>query len=330
MAPSITHKGIIVKEAIRRFNHLPSQTIARHVLATHGDLWENNLEIIRTSVRKYRGSQGKRSRTKTADKSLYLTGNEKIEMPATWRQKRTSYKLPPGTWLVMSDVHVPFHEKAPIEAAIQAGQAEKVDGVFLNGDIMDCAAVSYWPTVRRDFNAEVEATIDFLDFLRGEFPKQKIVYKPGNHEYRLPRYFLSKAPDLIGTPLAAMETVMGFERRGIDFLDYFQIVYAGKLPILHGHEVRMIARTVNPARGLFLRNKMFSLCGHCHTTSEHTSKTLEGTLMTCWSVGCLCDLNPDYNPYGNDWNWGFAVINVEKNGHFEVVNKRVLPNGKVV
>ena len=31
----------------------------------------------------------------------------------------------------------------------------------------------------------------------------------------------------------------------------------------------------------------------------------------------------------NDWNWGFAMINVEKNGNFEVTNKRVLPNGQV-
>ena len=75
-----------------------------------------------------------------------------------------------------------------------------------------------------------------LDFIRQEFPKAKIVYKPGNHEYRLPRYYASKAPEFIGSPLAAMESLIDFESRGIEFLDYYQKVKAGKLSILHGHE----------------------------------------------------------------------------------------------
>jgi hypothetical protein len=57
---------------------------------------------------------------------------------------------------------------------------------------------------------------------------------------------------------------------------------------------------------------------------------LKGELITTWSFGCLCDLEPEYNPYGNDWNWGFGLISIEKSGHFEVINLRVLPSGKVV
>ena len=320
-------KTKIVKDTIRRFFHLPNRTIARHILAVYGDRFDNDIEKIRSSIRYHTGKHGK------IDKKIgsgELFRDTPTKMPQTWRRKRTIYNLKPGLWLVLSDTHVPFHEPDPLEAAVQAGQAEGVDGVFLNGDIMDCAAVSYWQTEKRDFNAEIEATIDFFDWLKSEFPIKPIVYKPGNHEYRLPRYFMSKAPELVETPLAAMETVLGFEERNIEFLDYHQLVYAGRLPIIHGHEVRAISRTVNPARGLFLRAKTFAACSHCHSTSEHTPKTLEGKLLTTWSFGCLCDLNPDYNPLGNDWNWGFALINIEKNGQFEVVNKRILPSGKVV
>ncbi|GAF79710.1 unnamed protein product [marine sediment metagenome] len=190
--------------------------------------------------------------------------------------------------------------------------------------------MSYWPKAKRDFNKEVEVTIDLLDFILGEFPKAKFIYKPGNHEYALPRYFISKAPELAESPLAAMETVIGYEERGIEFLDYHQIVMAGKLPVIHGHEVCNINRMVNPARGLFLRAKTFAACSHCHSTSEHTPKDIHGEILTTWSFGCLCDLNPDFNPFGNDWNWGFAIINIEKSGDFEVINRRILPNGKVV
>ncbi|MEO5366084.1 MAG: metallophosphoesterase [Magnetococcus sp. WYHC-3] len=320
-------KTEIVREAVRRFQHLPSKTIARHILATRGDLFNNDIEAIRGYVRRVVGQSGEYKRGNAKDKSLFR--DTVAVMPKTWREIRTPYRLNPGTWLVLSDIHVPFHEPVPIEAAVQYGQAEKVTGVFINGDLQDCAAVSYWPQRRRDFNGEIEAVTSFLDWLIDKFPKQEIIYKPGNHEYRLPRYYLSKAPELIDTPYAAMENVLGFEDRNIEFLDYFQIVYAGKLPIIHGHEVRNIDRAVNPARGLFLRTKTFSACSHCHSTSEHTPKTIEGKLLSTWSFGCLCDLNPEYNPYGNDWNWGFAVIDVEKNGNFEVVNKKVLSNGKV-
>lgn len=320
-------KTEIVRDAVRRFHHLPSRTIAKHILATHGMLFENDLEKIRDYVRRAVGQQGKYLRTSIKDKSLFR--DTITEMPKTWREIRTPYHLDPGLWLVLSDLHVPYHEPKPLEAAIKFGQIEKIDGIFINGDFQDCAAVSYWPSKKRDFNREVEETIDMFDWIRKQFPKQKIVYKPGNHEYRLPRYFMSKAPELIETPYAAMENVLGFEERNIEFLDYFQLVYAGLLPIIHGHEVQNISRAVNPARGLFLRSKTFSACSHCHSTSEHTPKTIEGTLLTTWSFGCLCDLQPEYNPFGNDWNWGAAIINVEKDGDFEVRNFRVLPNGKV-
>lgn len=318
----------IVRATIRRFPQLSNRTIARHLLHTYGDLWDNNLERIRLSVRYYRGRAGKSSRQRLINKDLFL--QQDVKVPQTWRKQREPYRLTPGLWLILADAHIPFHEPIALEGAVQAGQAEGVEGVLLNGDWQDCSVISYWPTRKRDFNREIELVIDSLDWLRKEFPKQKIVYKPGNHEYRLPRYFVRKAPELIGSPLEAMETIIGFEERKIDFLDYHQIVMAGKLPILHGHEIKGLTRTVNPARGLFLKAKSWALCSHCHTTSMHTAKNITGRLLTTWSTGCLCDLSPDYMPYANDWNWGFALVNVEKDGNFEVVNRRVLPNGKIV
>jgi hypothetical protein len=169
-----------------------------------------------------------------------------------------------------------------------------------------------------------------LDWLRQEFPDAKMVYKPGNHEYRLPRYYIANAPELIESPVTAMETHLDFEGRGIEFLDYHQIIRAGKLPIIHGHEVRHIDSAVNPARGLYMRAKSYAACSHCHRTSMHTERNIDGKILTTWSFGCLCDLSPDYHVVGNNWNWGLGIINVEKNDDFEVQNLRVLPSGEVV
>jgi hypothetical protein len=320
-------KAEIVKDAIRRFEHLPTRTIARYILHNYGPIFDGNLENIRASIRYHVGASGDNHRK---NKKNPLDHNPQ-PLPATWRKSRTAYKLPPGLWLVLSDVHIPFHEPKPLESAVRFGQAEKVTGILFNGDLQDCASISYWPSGRkRDFDKEVEIFIDFLDFIDHEFPGTLKVYKPGNHEYRLPRYYQAKAPELIGLPLQAVDDILGLEYRGIEFLDYHQVVMAGKLPIFHGHEFQSITRAVNPARGLFLRTKTWAACSHCHTTSEHTPKNVFGTLLTTWSFGCLCDLSPDYNPYGNDWNWGCALVNIEKNGDFEIQNRRILPNGRVV
>ena len=320
-------KAKIIEDAIRRFEQLPTRTIARYILHNYGPLFDGDLEKIRYMIRYRVGKAGNEKR----EKNKHIISHFPQPLPPTWRITRNNYELSPGLWLILSDIHLPFHESEPIEAAVKFGQAERVTGILYNGDLQDCASISYWPSAhKRDFDKEVEMFLDFLDFMDDEFPKAKKVYKPGNHEYRLPRYYQMKAPELIGLPLQAFDSVLGLEGRSIEFLDYHQIVMAGKLPIIHGTEILGLSRVVNPARGLFLKAKSWAACSHCHTTSEHTAKNIHGTLLTTWSFGCLCDLNPDYNPFGNDWNWGFALVNVEKNGDFEVVNKRILSNGKVV
>ena len=127
----------------------------------------------------------------------------------------------------------------------------------------------------------------------------------------------------------AIDEVLGLERRGIVALDSKQIVMAGKLPILHGDEYGGLSTAVNPARGLFLKTHTWSACAHYHKTSEHSERDVNGTVLTTWSFACLCDLSPDYRPYSS-WNHGVALVNVEKNGAFEVVNRRILSKGQVV
>jgi hypothetical protein len=322
------NKAEIVEDAIRRFPNKPKRTIARYILHNYGPIFDGDIETIRNMIRYRTGNQGEKNRATIKDRVI---PHKTLTLPQTWRRKISPYRMAPGLWLLLADVHIPFHEQKPLEVAIQYGKDKKVDGVLLNGDTQDCASVGFWTSrIKRDFDKEFEATIDFLDFLNQEFPGQKKVYKRANHEYRLDRYYQTKAPELIGIPLDAMDEAYGLDSRNYDVVDDRQMILAGKLPIFHGHELGRLNLTINPARGLFLKAKSWALCAHCHRTSEHPAKNVMGTYLTTWSVGCLCDLSPDYNPFGNDWNWGFAMVNIEKDGNFEVVNKRILPNGKIV
>lgn len=322
----------IVKEALRRFIHFSTKSIARHLVNEYGDYMDDfkNVEKVRTKIRYYRGQLGDKKRSEVASKEFFVPDGKKLIIPKPWNRDRPKYKLKEGLWLVLSDLHVPYHEQKPIESAIQTGQMEKVDGILFNGDVQDCASYAFWAEPKRNVMREAEQVIDMFDFLRQEFPDVLMVYKPGNHEYRNPRYFMDQKADLVENPALSFENFLGLEQRGIEFLDFYQMVMAGKLPIFHGHEFKRLSLTVNPARGLFLKTHTFGAVSHCHRTSTHPGRDVHGNDLTTHSFGCLCNLSPDWNPYGNEWEWGFALINVEKDGNFEVVNRRVLPDGSVV
>lgn len=317
-------KKEIILTALNNFPTLPIRTIARHILAEYGEYFDGDIEKIRHSIRYYTGKEGESHRE--ANKNIIKRGP--VQMPLTWRRKRTPWYLDAGKWLVLADVHVPYHEPKALIAAVEYGKKAGVDHVLLNGDMQDCASITHWPkTTKRNFDKELTVFIQFLDWLCQELP-YPMIYKPGNHEYWLPRYYANKAPELIGLPLLAMETILNLEARGIEFIEYKQLVMAGKLPILHGDEYKF-SSPINPARGLFLKTHSWGMCGHFHKTSEHPARDVFGTLLTSWSTGCLCDLSPDYAPYG-DANWGFAIVTVKPNGDFLVDNRRILPNGEVV
>jgi hypothetical protein len=51
--------------------------------------------------------------------------------------------------------------------------------------------------------------------------------------------------------------------------------------------------------------------------------------MACFSIGCLCQLTPKYRPFAyTKWNHGFAIVEIDGDGSFEVNNYRII-KGKV-
>lgn len=237
----------------------------------------------------------------------------------------------PGKWLVLSDVHLPYHDVRTVELAIGRARREKVDGVLLNGDLLDSHELSTFdkdPSAPR-YIQEREAAIQFFAYLSDRLPKARIVYKAGNHEERLDRYLMRHAPALFELECVSLPKILGLDGWGVEWVTDKRVVRLGLLNVLHGHEYKnAIQAPVNPARGLFLRSKTVALCGHFHQTSEHHEPTLEGKPKGCWSVGCACELSPPYSPL-NKWNHGFAMVEIAKDGKFSVRNMRVL-NGEIV
>ncbi len=136
-----------------------------------------------------------------------------------------------------------------------------------------------------------------------------------------------KAPELLGVPDFEIKALLNL--RDGELVKDKRPIRLGDLNVLHGHEYKYaISNPVNPARGMFLKAKAYVICGHFHQTSSHSARTVEQQNLGAWSTGCLCDIHPDYSPM-NDWNHGFAFVEVFANGKFKVENKFISPDGKV-
>ena len=199
--------------------------------------------------------------------------------------------------LILSDLHIPYHSKMAVELAVKEGKRRNADTVIINGDFADNYSVSSHETnpSKRDTVAEIQDVKEGLEWLQNQFPKARLIYKSGNHELWWDRYLYKNAPMLCGLPTTTWKAQIDPSKSRWQHVDSLTAIRINSLLVLHGHEYKFaISNPVNAARGLFLRTKCTSMCGHFHQRSEHSEKDGNGKLITTWSTGCLCDLQPDY------------------------------------
>lgn len=317
----------IVEEVMAKYPNLPSHQLARIIYKGNETVF-HSIETVRSAVRYRRGAVGKKNRD-TINLNEPITPEYKL--PKSCTREWYPFVMDGVTKVgVFSDIHIPHHTENAVECAIKRAKREKVDGIILNGDTIDCHKLSIFVVDprARNFKEERETTIDFLAHLRQQFPDARIVWRDGNHEDRFKTYMMSKAPEIYDEEFFSLDILLDFDRFGIEYVTDKRIITVGKLAVMHGHEFHKgIAPPVNPARGAFLKAKQSVMVGHHHRTSEHTETTLDGTMITTWSVGCLSDLHPKYSPFSG-YNHGAAIINLDGDC-YEVANYRIV-NGRAM
>ena len=175
---------------------------------------------------------------------------------------------------------------------------------------------------KRDLSHEFKVAGEFLDLLKREFPTAKIFWKEGNHEMRWQRYLRVKAPIVLDMDEFRLPVILKLRERGVTWIENKQLVKIGKLNAIHGNEFKG-GGGINVARTLWLRAGDNVIAGDKHKTQSMIKTNVDKKTVGTWSVGCLCELNPDYMPF-NEWNHGFAHITVENNGNFKVKNLLIL------
>lgn len=323
-------KEQIAMEVMRDFPDLPNKTLATK-LVKEMPLVFTDPELARTIVRRIRGAQGNRNRSHAKEGFKKPLGWQQNVLPKSISEDRPDLVIKgKHTALILSDIHIPYHDEKAVMAAVEYGKKQKPDIVILNGDIGDFYAVSrHDKDPRRCLSEEIDAVRQFLFWIRKQFPKARIIYKIGNHEDRMERFLVKNAPVLLGTSDFEISKLLRFDEMKIECVGSLNLIRLGKLSIYHGHELPQgMSSPVNPARGMWMRVQETLLAGHWHRVSEHTEKTgISGKISSCWSTGCLCDLKPDYARI-NRWSSGFCVVETQADGEFEVHNHKII-NGRV-
>lgn len=312
----------------RQFPDTATRTLAKKLAESH----KLTVDQARGYLRDARGNKGTANRAKATSPRLNGIAGTKPQLPPSLAEPWLPFDLGSGVDVaILSDWHVPFHSVTAVTAAVKYCKKRKPDVILINGDIADFYAISRHQKdpSKRNFRQEVEAVQGTLAWTRSQFPQARIALKAGNHEERWQHWLWNCAPEISDFDRMSLEQWIDAAEHGIEVVADQRPVMAGRLPVMHGHEIgKGISAPVNTARGLFLRTTSTMLQGHSHRTSQHVEPDWRHIDTACWSTGCLCDMNPEYARI-NKWNHGFAFVTVDNSGGFHVDNLRISESGEI-
>lgn len=228
-----------------------------------------------------------------------------------------------GTVVVLSDVHIPFQDDKAVSAALNYIECTAPEVVVLNGDIMDFYMLSRFTKGEgRNPMEEIEMCRKFMSDVREAAPNATIYYVVGNHENRLEKNILAKAPEYacLLDDVFTLLKVSDFKIRGCASL-IVNDNFVFKHGTLLGNKAGLSA--IKEMENAY----MSGATGHTHRLCKYIARKA-GRKFIWIETGCLCDLNPEYviNP---NWQQGFAVITfvnskVKKAEALEIENGEIL------
>lgn len=317
----------VLKEMVLKFPDLPNHTTARKFLKDYPQFMLNH-EQVRGIVKNLKGANGEHHRNKSHVEFRKQLAALKKELPKGETEKKEPYYLPKASKniLIIGDIHVPYHDDAALFAALEYGAEQKVDTVIINGDLIDFALISRHEKDmrKRSVGYEIDTAKTLLKGIRDLFPNALIVYKYGNHDIRYEKFIMQRAPELLDVDGTKLEDLLELVKLKIKIVYDKQIIYAGKMAILHGHEIGLTSGGVNPARSTRLKLNKSAIVNHFHRETKDMGKNLGEQPFSCYSNGCLCDLYPAYMGVHTLWSHGLIHLTLLNNGDYKVQQKTII------
>jgi predicted phosphodiesterase len=312
------HKDIIQRYS-EKYPYLSITKLANLII--NEEKIDHSIETFRKVISAYR--------IKNNTPNDIILEDDNFELPESWYEETPIFEVPKScqSILVLNDIHIPYHSNEALQMALKWGKNRGIDTIYLNGDIMDFASLSFFrKTIKdMDFSQEISICRKFLANLRSWFPDCKIFFKAGNHEIRLETYIMNRAIEMSSDPELKINEKLRLKEFGMEYIEGTQIARINNLYILHGHELRSSYGVVNLSRTLLLKTFVNLIFGHFHQRQYYEISKLDGDVFGAWSVGCLSGLKPLYSPI-NQWVHGFAHIEVIDGKKFHVENKLIKGN----
>ena len=308
---------------------MPTLKLARIIFKENAILFRD-VEQVRSYLR---GIENKTGTNIKVTHPYPVRPKNPYNLPESYSKEPAVLKLPTGcdSILLISDLHIPYHDIDALSLAIEYGINNDINTVFINGDLIDFHGLSRFEKDprKRSVKQEFEAAKSFLIALREAFPTQEIYWLLGNHDMRYQKWLMTKVYEVFDDEYYHLEQRLQVNEQRVKVIEDNVLVKAGKLAITHGHHVmRGFFAPVNSARGAWMKAKQSLLISHVHKVSNHVEVNLDGDSFGTWSTGSLCELRPDYSPLVSNYQHGFAHILVDGSGDFQVKNYQII-NGKI-
>lgn len=236
-------------------------------------------------------------------------------------------------WLVVSDVHRPFHNQALWSKLLNMikDMGKSLNGIVLAGDYLDLFTLG-------SYNKESLANLrgltlqdEYVDGLQGIDDLESVLHKDvekkflfGNHEDRYFRNVKEKDNAKYGgallNPVEALYLIEKKWEVKTDWMsDYFTL--GSHLDVIHG-----IYTSIHSAKTHLDKTNHSVMFGHTHRVQCYHSGN-----KAAFNIGGLFDMNSSgftYMPrFQRDiWANGFAVVNIDVNGDFFVEQINVWNN----
>lgn len=199
--------------------------------------------------------------------------------------------------LVLSDVHVPEHDRKVWQTSLAIARDLRPHEVVLLGDFLEMASCS------QHGGAELEKLTE--DFMAGRMALKeireavgsdcRITYLEGNHESRLTRFLMSKAPQLRDS--LSFQVGLTLDQLDVDWIsEAKQPITRGDLDLTHGHQdlrERPSKYHGGKMADVYGRPGRAVLYGHTHKPQVYTRPTVGGH-ATAVGLGCARSLAPGW------------------------------------
>ena len=237
--------------------------------------------------------------------------------------------------LLVPDCHIPNHDERAFGIMLQVAAFLKPKHIAILGDFADGETLSSHPATKpgeHSFEAEVAAVQKCLDHLDALGATNKI-YIEGNHEFRLDRYLMERAPAMFHA--IKWQNVLKLYERGWKWVPYRKSTSIGKLHLTHDTGTA----GMNAHRQAAQAFGGSAVIGHTHRMAYEVKGRFEGTPYLAAMLGWLGDSEKAasymHEAKASDWVHGFGVFWLEPASgvvHLQpvpIVNGKCVVNGRL-